>query len=112
MDKAQEAMTEGKARGRGKRPSRAARASDKQQGRPGLPARREANAKATLSGAPELLQPIHGPSRPPSNSFGREHLRKVLMLSTDADVDRLCEDAALEIQHFRATRPATSAWPD
>ncbi len=105
-------MTEGKARGRGKRSSRAGRASDKQQGRPGLPARREAEAKATLSGAPEPFEPIHGPSRPPSSSFGREHLRKVLMLSTDADVDRLCEDAALEIEHLRATQPASPAWPD
>ncbi len=113
MDKAQAAMTEGKARGPGKRSNRAARTSDKKKSRPGLPARREADAKATLSGAPELLQPIHhGPSRPPSNSFGREHLRKVLMLSTDVDVDRLCEDAALEIERLRATRPASPAWPD
>ncbi len=112
MDKAQEAMTEGKARGPGKRSNRAARTSDKKQSRPGLPARREAESTATLSGAPEPFEPIHGPRRPPSAGFGREHLRKVLMLSEDADVDRLYEDAACEIERLRATRPASPAWPD
>ncbi len=112
MDKAQEAMTEGKACGPGKRSSRSARKPTTPKSGPGLPARREADAKVTLSGAPELLEPIHGPSRPPSKSFGREHLRKVLMLSEDADVDRRCEDAAGEIEHRRATRPARATWRD
>ena len=104
-------MTDSKARGRSKRSSRSAPAPATKQGRPGFPAGHGAEAKATSSGPPQPFEPIHGPRRPPSNSFGREHLRKVMLLSSDADVDRLCEDAALEIERLRA-RPAPSAWPD
>jgi hypothetical protein len=89
MDKAQEAITVGKARGHGKRSSRSARAADKQQSRPGFPAGRGAEAKATSSGPPEPFEPIHGPRRPPSTRFGREHTFEQPSIALRRPLDRL-----------------------
>ncbi len=103
MDKAKQAMVDVQTGRHGKRSSRSTRTqAAKREERPGLPAGRVAESSA---GPPQLVEPIHGPRRPSSSRFGREHLRKVMALSADANLDRLCEDAALEIERLRATRP-------
>ena len=110
MDKAKEAMIDAQTRGRGKRSRRSARTpAGKQEKRPGLSAGRVAESSA---GPPQPVAPIHGPRRPPSTRFGPEHLRKVMSLSSDANLDRLCEDAALEIERLRTARPLRLPWPD
>ncbi|MGD2109328.1 MAG: hypothetical protein PVI86_08035 [Phycisphaerae bacterium] len=43
----------------------------------------------------------HGPASPPVRLFGPDRLRKVLGLSTDVDLTRLCDDAATEIETLR-----------
>jgi hypothetical protein len=35
-----------------------------------------------------------------------------MRLSEDVDVDRLCEDAAVEIERLRAAHPPLSPWSD
>ena len=112
MDQAKEAMIDAQTRGRGKRSRRSAPASTTKQSRPGFPAGRGAESNATTAGPPQPVAPIHGPRRPPSTRFGPEHLRKVMSLSSDASLDRLCEDAALEIERLRTARPLRLPWPD
>ncbi len=110
MDKAEEEMIDAQTRGHGKRSGRSARTpATKQQKRPGLPAGREAES---ASGPPQPFAPNYGPRRPPSTRFGPEHLRKVMALSPDANLDRLCEDAALEIERLRASRSNRMPRPD
>lgn len=57
---------------------------------------------------------IHGPAGGrPLAAFGREHLRSVLHLSEATDIDRLCEDAALEIAELRGSKVDRTAFdPD
>jgi len=107
-----DAKTAALTRGHGKRSSRSGRTPTTKQSRPGFPAGRGAESNATTGGPPEPFTPIHGPRRPPSTRFGRGHLRKVMSLSSDANLDRLCEDAALEIERLRAARPNRMPWPD
>ena len=47
----------------------------------------------------------HGPQAPVTVPYGIAHLRVLLNLH-DPDVDRLCEDAALEITRLRDRVPA------
>ena len=43
----------------------------------------------------------YGPQRPVQVKHGADRLRAVLELSADVDLDRLCEDAASEIEYLR-----------
>ena len=58
--------------------------------------------------APAVPPPAdrHGPPRPATTLHGISHLRAVMNL-VDADLDQLCEDAALELEdwHRRARYP-------
>ena len=47
----------------------------------------------------------HGPRQPLTDPYGVAHLCTVMNLH-DPDVDRLCEDAALEITRLRERVPA------
>lgn len=67
-------------------------------------------AKTRRRKAPDPAEPIHGPARPPSVPFGLAHLRKALSLSAEISVDRLAEDAAIEIESLRAQLPDPSAF--
>lgn len=95
-DKAKSVMVEAQTGGLRKQPKRTPVADSK---RPGPPAARGGD----FAPEPPLpVKPIHGPSGPPSAGFGPEHLRQVLELSADVSTDRLCEDAALEIERLRS----------
>ncbi len=61
-----------------------------------------------VSGAGSLPIHTHGPQARPARLFGPERLRQVLDLSPDADTDRLCQDAADEIESLRARPDAAS----
>lgn len=52
----------------------------------------------------------HGPHSRPPERFGRDRLRQVLNLSPEADTDRICEDAAAEIERLRPLAEAASSY--
>jgi len=59
-----------------------------------------------------IRQHGHGlQSGPRQELVGVEHLRNVLRLSADADVERICEDAANEIEQLREQAPPIP-WPE
>lgn len=67
---------------------------------------------------PAIKPPGRGPNRghglqggPLKVQYGAEHLRRVLSLSADASTERLCEDAAVEIERLREGQ-APAPWPD
>ncbi len=51
----------------------------------------------------------HGPSGPVEVLYGVNHLRRVLDVSADVNIQRLCEDAAVELEELR--KEPTAPWP-
>lgn len=55
---------------------------------------------------PGVIRPGgHGPHSPVDQPFGVEKLRRTLQLSDNVPLDRLCEDAAAEIENLRSKKP-------
>ncbi len=63
---------------------------------------RRSRHPAAPPGAPSHT--VHGPSGPPTSVLGVERLRRAMNVSAGVDVDRLCEEAAAELEDLRATR--------
>ena len=53
----------------------------------------------------------HGADKPVETPYGVAHLREVMKLSADVPIERVCEDAAMEIERLTANQKPT-AWPD
>jgi len=68
---------------------------------------------ATTTAAARESAPVHGPKTWPGAALsGVERLRKCLAVSPEVAVDRLCEDAAGEIERLRAGQRSQPDWKD
>lgn len=51
----------------------------------------------------------HGPPGPVEALYGVAHLRRVLNLSAEVHIERVCQDAAVELEELR--KEPSAPWP-
>jgi hypothetical protein len=68
-------------------------------------------AAPPMPDSPPCARATFGPQQPVVRPFGAERLRRLMRLSRDVPVDRLCEDASAEIERLRE-RERPHRWLD